>query len=62
MMASLNHSSSSVSVACDLRSIGTSRSWRDPLRQTAKQQRGIARRIDAQPDAAPLDRMTLAGD
>src|SRR6202165_5718053 len=34
----------------------------EPSSQTAKQQRGIAHRVDPQPNAAPLDRVSLAGD
>src|SRR6185437_12995209 len=48
--------------AAPWRRLTTSRSWRCPSRQTAKQQRGIAHRIDPQADAAPLDRVPLAGD
>ena len=33
-----------------------------PSRQTAKQQGGIAHRIDPQPDAAPFERIALAGE
>src|ERR1700682_4530350 len=36
-------------------------SWR-PSRQTAKQHGGIAHRIDAQTNAAPLDGIAFAGD
>src|SRR5712664_3325994 len=36
-------------------------SWR-PSRQTAKQQRGIAHRVDPQANAAPFHGVALAGD
>src|ERR1700730_19015477 len=36
-------------------------SWR-PSRQAAKEQSGIAHRIDPEPEAAPLDGVALAGD
>src|ERR1700687_3351808 len=63
MMASLYQSSSWSSEVT-----GSSASSMDdktfmarPSRQTAKQQRGVARRIDPQPDAAPVQRIALAG-
>src|SRR5260370_9220492 len=63
MMASLYQSSSpSRSVTGNSFSSIDGMRFMGPSRQTAKQQRGIAHRVDPQANAAPLERVSLAGD
>src|SRR3954462_4384922 len=63
MIASLYQSSSPSSVVTGS-SVASmdDRRFIAPSRQTAKEQGGVAERIDAQMNAAPLDRRALAGD
>src|SRR3954447_15269894 len=60
MIASLNQSSSLSTWGSTLIS-GATFTVR-PSREAAKQQGGVAVLIDTQPDAAPFERMPLAGD
>src|SRR5450755_5150291 len=63
MMASLYQSSSPPrSVTGNSFSSIDGMRFMGPSRQTAKQQRGIAHRVDPQANAAPLERESLAGD
>src|SRR6476619_5307073 len=60
MIASLNQSSSLSSWVATLMSGATLTV--QPSREAAKQQGGVAVLIDTQPDAAPFERIPLAGD